>query len=169
MEKSWNLKKPEKSWKNHGILWNNLTEPPVARKLAVGHLCVRQLVFLLLVFQVFNYFKVHAWSTSMLLLLHSSFMLSVVKMLLKGEVGDRALNSHGNYIVDHGKIMELCFWISVGTLQEHSLKSQPTDWRSQSSNLWPLVYKASGVSTTPWRLWIGKACSDILYTFESPC
>ena len=30
-------------------------------------------------------------------------MLSVVKMLLKGEVGSRALNSHGNYIVDHGK------------------------------------------------------------------
>ena len=24
-------------------------------------------------------------------------------MLLKGEVGDRALKSHGNYIVDHGK------------------------------------------------------------------
>ena len=30
-------------------------------------------------------------------------MLSVVKMLLKGEFGGRALNSHGNYIVDHGK------------------------------------------------------------------
>ena len=45
----------------------------------------------------------HAWSTSMLLLLHSAFMLSVVKMLLKGEVGGCALNSHGNYIVDHGK------------------------------------------------------------------
>ena len=44
-----------------------------------------------------------ACSTSMLLLLHSTFMLSVVKMLLKGEVGDCALNSHGNYIVDHGK------------------------------------------------------------------
>ena len=39
----------------------------------------------------------------MLLLLHSPFILSVVKMLLKGEVGGRALNSHGNYIVDHGK------------------------------------------------------------------
>ena len=44
----------------------------------------------------------HARSTSMLLLLHSAFMLSVVKMLLKGEVGGCALNSHGNYIVDHG-------------------------------------------------------------------
>ena len=32
-----------------------------------------------------------------------------VKMLLKGEVGGHALYSHGNYIVDHGKIMELCF------------------------------------------------------------
>ena len=39
----------------------------------------------------------------MLLLLHSVFMLSVVKMLLKGEAGGCALNSHGNYIVDHGK------------------------------------------------------------------
>ena len=35
------------------------------------------------------------------------------------EVGGHALNSHRNYIVDHGKswkIMELCFLISVGTL-----------------------------------------------------
>ena len=30
-------------------------------------------------------------------------------MLLKVEVGGCALNDHGNYIVDHGKIMELCF------------------------------------------------------------
>ena len=30
-------------------------------------------------------------------------MLCMVKMPLKGEVGGRALNSHGNYIVDHGK------------------------------------------------------------------
>ena len=45
----------------------------------------------------------HAWSTNMLLLLHSGFMLSVVKMLLKGEVGGRVLNSRENYTVDHGK------------------------------------------------------------------
>ena len=35
----------------------------------------------------------------------------MVKMLLKWKVRGRALNSHGNYIVDHGKswqIMELC-------------------------------------------------------------
>ena len=44
-----------------------------------------------------------------LVFLHSAFMLSVVKMPLKGEVGGRTLNSHGNYIVDHGKIMQLCF------------------------------------------------------------
>ena len=43
-------------------------------------------------------FKMFAWSTSMLLLPHITFMLSVVKMLLKGEVGSCALNSHGNYI-----------------------------------------------------------------------
>ena len=51
----------------------------------------------------FNYFRVTACSTSMLLLLHSPFMSSIVKMLLKGEVGVSALNSHGNYIVDRGK------------------------------------------------------------------
>ena len=45
----------------------------------------------------------HDLSASMLLLLHSAFMLSVVKMLLKEEVGGGALNIHGNYIVDHGK------------------------------------------------------------------
>ena len=44
----------------------------------------------------------HAYLNT-LLLLHSAFMLSVVKMLLKGEVGGHALNSHGIYIVDHGK------------------------------------------------------------------
>ena len=36
----------------------------------------------------------HDLSTSMLLLLHSTFLLNVVKTLLKGEVGGRALNSH---------------------------------------------------------------------------
>ena len=71
-----------------------MTKPPVARKLAV--------MSGLLVVSSFNYFKMHAWSTSMLLLLHSAFMLSVVKMLQKGEVGVCALNSHGK-IVGHGK------------------------------------------------------------------
>ena len=53
-------------------------------------------------------FYKHAYLNT-LLLLHSIFMLSVVKMSLKGEVGGHALNGHGNYIVDHEKIMELCF------------------------------------------------------------
>ena len=44
----------------------------------------------------------HAYINT-LLLLHSIFMLSVVKMAQKGEVGCHALNSHGNYIVDHEK------------------------------------------------------------------
>ena len=44
----------------------------------------------------------HAYLNT-LLLLHSAFMLSVEKMLLKGEVRGHALNSHGNYIVCHGK------------------------------------------------------------------
>ena len=54
----------------------------------------------------------HAYLNT-LLLLHSPFMLNVVKMPLKGEVGGHALNSHGNYIFDHGKIMEFSFLISV--------------------------------------------------------
>ena len=33
----------------------------------------------------------------------AAFLFSVVKMLLKGEVGGHALNSHRKYIVDHGK------------------------------------------------------------------
>ena len=61
----------------------------------------------------------HGLSTSMLLLLHSAFTLSVVKMLLKGEVGGPTLNSHGNYIVDHGKSWKnhgIVFLNLVGTL-----------------------------------------------------
>ena len=49
----------------------------------------------------------HVWSKhaylNTLLLLQYAFMLSVVKMLLKEEVGGCALKSHGNYIVDHEK------------------------------------------------------------------
>ena len=63
----------------------------------------------------------HAY-LNMFLLLHSAFMPSLVNMLLKGEVGGHALNSHGNYIVDHGKswknhgikfefLWEPCHWI----------------------------------------------------------
>ena len=40
----------------------------------------------------------------------------------------------------------------------HGLKSHPTDWRSRESNLRPLVYKASALSTTPQRL---LECWDI--------
>ena len=52
----------------------------------------------------FYYFKIYAWSVyKHSVVLHSAFMLSVVKMLLKGDVGGLALNNHGNYIVDSGK------------------------------------------------------------------
>ena len=64
---------------------------------------VRQLVYWLLVVSSFINFKMHAWLTSMLLLLHFAFMLSGVKMLLKGEVGGSAFNSHRSNNVDHGK------------------------------------------------------------------
>ena len=45
----------------------------------------------------------------LLLLLHSACVLSVVKMLLNGEVGGCALNSHGSYIFDHGKSWNCVF------------------------------------------------------------
>ena len=44
----------------------------------------------------------HAYLNT-LLLLHTAFVLSLVKMGLKGAVGGNALNSHGNNIVDRGK------------------------------------------------------------------
>ena len=61
----------------------------------------------------------HAYLNT-LLLLHSTCMLSVVKMPLKGGVGGHALNSPGNFIVDHGKSWKnhgIVVYISVGTLQ----------------------------------------------------
>ena len=82
-------------------------KPQVTRKLAVGHLCPTDSFLATYGFK-FNYFKMHSWSTSMLLLLHSPFILSMVKMLLKREDGGNALNSHGNYIADHGKSLKNC-------------------------------------------------------------
>ena len=97
MEKSCNLRK-------------NLRQPQVARKLAVRH---TKFVCLTASFLAISGFKFqlfqnacmvykHAYLNT-LLLLHSLFMLSIVKMSLKEEVGRHALNSHGNDIVDHGK------------------------------------------------------------------
>ena len=101
-----------------------MTKPPVARKLAVGHLRVRQLVFWLLVVSSFIFFKMHAWSTSMLVLLHSAYMLSV-KLLLKGEVGVCALKTcHGNYIVDHEKSLNCVFEFLGEPCYYASLKHQ---------------------------------------------
>ena len=60
----------------------------------------------------------HAYLNT-LLLLHFAFMLSVVKMPLKGEVGGHAINCFGITLLimeNHRNIMELCFLISVGTL-----------------------------------------------------
>ena len=87
-------------------------------------------MFRLLVVSSSDYFKMHAWSTSMLLLLHSAFMLSMVKMLLKGEAGGRALNSHGNNIVDH--IMENS-WNCV-----FEFLSEPCLW-CERSTVWVFI------------------------------
>ena len=57
----------------------------------------------------------HAYLNT-LLFLHPTFMLSVVKIPLRGEAEGHALKSHGNYIVDCEKNMEMCFRISVGIL-----------------------------------------------------
>ena len=94
-------KKKEQSWKNHGILCNNLMKLPVAGKLAVRHtklVCLTASFlatggFKFLLFQnaciVYN----HAYLNT-LLFLHFAFtcMLFMFKMLLKGEVGVHALN-----------------------------------------------------------------------------
>ena len=54
----------------------------------------------------------HAYLNTFILLLLSTFMLSVVKISLKGEVGGHTLNIHENYIVDHG----IVFLIFCGNL-----------------------------------------------------
>ena len=80
-------------------------------------------VFWLLVVSSFIYFKMHAWSTSVLLLLHSAFMLSMVKFLLQGEVGVCALITL-LIMENHGKIMELFFeflWEPCKTCMQSNL------------------------------------------------
>ena len=65
----------------------------------------------------------------MLLLLHSAFRLSVVKMLLKRGFGGRAFNSHGNYNVDHRKSWKnhgIVFLNSCGNPVEKSVQSLRT-------------------------------------------
>ena len=85
-------------------------KPPVARKVAVRHtsfVCLTASFlatggFKFKLFQNACMVYKHAYLNT-LSLLHFVFMLSMVEMPLKGEVGGSALNSHGNYIVDHEK------------------------------------------------------------------
>ena len=51
----------------------------------------------------------------------------MVKMPLKGEVGGRALNSHGNYIDDHGKS-----WINHGIVSKN-FSGNPVICRMENS------------------------------------
>ena len=84
-------------------------------------------------------------------------MLSVVKMLLKGEVGGCALNSHGNCIVDHGKIMELCW------NPEERVK-----WLLLMPSLLAVLYFQNvipGILSPPLRLWLLLPDMDTLHRF----
>ena len=85
----------------------------------------------------------HAWPTSMLfflntlLLLHSTFMLNMVKMSLKEDVGGHALNSHGNYIVDHGKSLKnhgIVFLYFCGNLDVNAFAYQSMKCSKMSYN-----------------------------------
>ena len=51
----------------------------------------------------------------------------------------------------------------------HGLKSHPADWRSRESTLRPLVYKASGLSTTPQRLQYAIICTRLLHCTIAIC
>ena len=48
-------------------------------------------------------------------------MLSLVKILLKGEVGGRALINHGNYIVGHGKNHGIVFLNFCGNPEKNMI------------------------------------------------
>ena len=104
------------AWKNHGIwknlnnhgkswiLWNNLIKPPVARKLAVRHMCPTA-SFLTTGGFKFDYFKIYAWSVYKHAV-DAAFMFRVVKMLLKEEVGVNTLNQSLKLHCWSWKIME---------------------------------------------------------------
>ena len=77
-------------------------KPPVARKLAVGHLCVRQLVLWLLVVSSFIFF------TNACMVYKHAVVAAFHIYAQRGEDaakrgGRRPCIGHGNYIVDHGK------------------------------------------------------------------
>ena len=69
-------------------------------------------------------------------------MLSMLKILLKGEIGGRALNSHGNYIVDHEKSWKnhgIVFLIFYGNPLYRSFVDYERRRRNPSflKKLWP--------------------------------
>ena len=77
----------------------------------------------------------HAWSTRMLIKKHYFCYIHLYSARSRNEdadktaeVGGHALNSHGNYIVDHGKIMELFFCISVEILRVPECHSKVIQW-----------------------------------------
>ena len=49
--------------------------------------------------------------------------------------------------------------------QDLGLKSHPKDWRSPGSISRPLVYKASSLTTTPWRLLSCAVTAQLICTF----
>ena len=92
-----------------------ITKPPVARKLAVGHtklVCLTASflstgVSALIISKCIHGLQACLFKYITVAAFH--IYLGVVKMPAKRGFGGHALKSHGNYIVDHGKIMESCF------------------------------------------------------------
>ena len=99
----------------------------------------------------------------------AAFMLSVVKMLLKEEVGGCALNSHESYIADHGKsyknhgivFLNFCgnpdmmfsyvsvFHIRIFQLRPATMVPTPTNYHSRSSQSGTRSDRFSQSESTP--------------------
>ena len=64
--------------------------------------------------------------------------------------------------------------VDLGLTSHQQLRSQshPTDWRSPGSNLRPLIYKASDITTAPRRLLIiygnVKVMKDFKNVYDAP-
>ena len=65
----------------------------------------------------FNYFSLQACLFKYITVAAFCIYAQRSEDAAKGEFGGHVFNSYEKYIVDHGKIMEVCFGISVGVLR----------------------------------------------------